>query len=130
VAVATAVAYGAWLAWDQTKDVAPDGSATGPFEAWQIVGLVVTLAVIGVVGGWLGRPVVTAFVAATTMGFCFMIDGATDPPQFNDGLFIVGAVFTWFGVLLFVLPVSCATAALVARLATARDPQRVATSTG
>jgi hypothetical protein len=114
VAVATLIAYVAWLGWDQVKDVAPDGSTSGPYQAWQVVGLVATLGVIGVVGGWMGRPLATAAAAAIAMGACFAIDGATEPPIYNDGLWVVGAFFTTVGVALFMVPVSCATAALVA----------------
>ncbi|CAL9492280.1 hypothetical protein [Streptomyces sp. enrichment culture] len=37
-------AWAGWLGWDQTRDVHPDGSTTGPYEAWQIIGLVLTLS--------------------------------------------------------------------------------------
>nr|WP_246203754.1 hypothetical protein [Streptomyces tailanensis] len=36
-------AWAAWLGWDQRYDVQPDGSVTGPYEAWQVIGLVLTL---------------------------------------------------------------------------------------
>ncbi|GAA0349826.1 hypothetical protein ACKI1I_10975 [Streptomyces turgidiscabies] len=36
-------AWAAWLGWDQQRDVHPDGSTTGPYEAWQVIGLVLTL---------------------------------------------------------------------------------------
>lgn len=36
-------AWAAWLGWDQQPDVHPDGSTTGPYEAWQVIGLVLTL---------------------------------------------------------------------------------------
>ncbi|MFI9203014.1 hypothetical protein [Streptomyces sp. NPDC053048] len=36
-------AWAAWLGWDQRRDVHPDGSVTGPYEAWQVAGLVLTL---------------------------------------------------------------------------------------
>jgi len=116
VAIATVVAYGAWLGWDQVKDVAPDGSTSGPYQTWQVLGLGAVLAVIGIAGGWVGRPLVTGFVSAAFMGLCFAIDGATDPPQQNDGLWTIGAFAVTLAGLLFVVPVACATAALVARL--------------
>ncbi|MDC0770000.1 hypothetical protein [Streptomyces sp. HD] len=37
--------WAAWLGWDQQYDVHPDGSTTGPYAAWQVIGLVVTLLV-------------------------------------------------------------------------------------
>ncbi|MEU8435956.1 hypothetical protein AB0F18_24185 [Streptomyces sp. NPDC029216] len=38
-------AWAAWLGWDQHRDVQPDGSETGPYGAWQVIGLVLTLSV-------------------------------------------------------------------------------------
>ncbi|WMX45470.1 hypothetical protein [Streptomyces roseicoloratus] len=43
-ALAAAAAWAAWLGWDQARDVHPDGSVSGPYEAWQVVGLVLTLS--------------------------------------------------------------------------------------
>ncbi|GAA2221702.1 hypothetical protein GCM10010232_02520 [Streptomyces amakusaensis] len=43
VIATTAAAWAAWLGWDQVRDEALDGSSTGPYEAWQVIGLVLTL---------------------------------------------------------------------------------------
>ncbi|MFF3375669.1 hypothetical protein ACFYXF_22305 [Streptomyces sp. NPDC002680] len=43
LAVVAAAMWAAWLGWDQQRDVHPDGSTTGPYEAWQVIGLVLTL---------------------------------------------------------------------------------------
>jgi hypothetical protein len=43
LAVIASMAWAAWLGWDQQRDVQPDGSVTGPYEAWQVIGLVLTL---------------------------------------------------------------------------------------
>jgi hypothetical protein len=49
VAVAlTVLAYLAWLGWDQQRN--RDG--TGPYEAWQVVGLALTLALVAAVSSW------------------------------------------------------------------------------
>ncbi|CAL9468176.1 hypothetical protein SUDANB6_02781 [Streptomyces sp. enrichment culture] len=42
-AVVASAAWAAWLGWDQQRDVHPDGSSTGPYEPWQVIGLVLTL---------------------------------------------------------------------------------------
>ncbi|AOR36579.1 hypothetical protein BFF78_40900 [Streptomyces fodineus] len=34
----SAAAWTAWLGWDQQRDAHPDGSTTGPYEAWQVIG--------------------------------------------------------------------------------------------
>jgi hypothetical protein len=61
------------------------------------------------------------------MAVCFAVDAATDPPEFNDGLWPVGAVSMFLGVLLGVSVVSCITAALrgllTARAATSARQQ-------
>ena len=44
----TVAAYLAWLGWDQQRN--PDG--TGPYEAWQVVGLALTLAVVAAACSW------------------------------------------------------------------------------
>ncbi|MEU0337238.1 hypothetical protein [Streptomyces sp. NPDC006193] len=44
-AAAASAAWAAWLGGDDQYDVRPDGSATGPYEAWQVAGLVLTLLV-------------------------------------------------------------------------------------
>ncbi|MET9959526.1 hypothetical protein ABZ128_10665 [Streptomyces sp. NPDC006326] len=36
-------AWCAWLGWDQHHDVHPDGSVSGPYAAWQVIGLALTL---------------------------------------------------------------------------------------
>ncbi|WP_448315370.1 hypothetical protein [Streptomyces sp. CO7] len=43
LAAVAAALWAAWLGWDQRYDVHPDGSSTGPYEAWQVIGLVLTL---------------------------------------------------------------------------------------
>ncbi|CAL9483922.1 hypothetical protein SUDANB58_03111 [Streptomyces sp. enrichment culture] len=43
LAVVASAAWAAWLGWDQQRDVHPDGSSTGPYEPWQVIGLVLTL---------------------------------------------------------------------------------------
>ncbi|MEU6589303.1 hypothetical protein ABZ923_08730 [Streptomyces sp. NPDC046881] len=44
-ALVAVAAWAAWLGWDQQRDVHPDGSTSGPYEAWQVIGLVLTLLV-------------------------------------------------------------------------------------
>jgi hypothetical protein len=40
--VVAPLAWAAWLGWDQRPDVQADGTTTGPYQAWQILGLVAT----------------------------------------------------------------------------------------
>ncbi|GAA4856431.1 hypothetical protein [Kitasatospora terrestris] len=43
LALVPMAAWAAWLGWDQLRDVHADGSETGPYEAWQVIGLLLTL---------------------------------------------------------------------------------------
>lgn len=55
-----------WLGWDVRKDADPFGHETGPWELWQVGGLVGSLAVVvAIVARWLGSLVIAGVVAAT-----------------------------------------------------------------
>ncbi|MEU3951746.1 hypothetical protein AB0F45_05385 [Streptomyces achromogenes] len=41
-AVVAPLAWAGWLGWDQQRDVQADGATTGPYQAWQVIGLVLT----------------------------------------------------------------------------------------
>lgn len=84
-AVAVA-AWAAWLGWDQRYDVRPDGSVSGPYEGWQVGGLVLTLLVA--VAWATARGHSAAAVAGTTAGLALaaFVDWSGD----GDGLFMVG----------------------------------------
>ncbi|MFG2296468.1 hypothetical protein [Streptomyces sp. NPDC048603] len=79
-------AWAAWLGWDQHRDVHPDGSVTGPYEAWQVIGLVLTL--LAPVCWAASRGYVTAAVLGTTAGLtaAAWYDWSDDA----SGLFAVG----------------------------------------
>jgi hypothetical protein len=117
VAVATLVNYLVWLGWDQRKDVHPDGSVTGPYQPWQVVGLVLVLGAVAAVATLRGRALVTVVVGTVVMTLCFSVDAATEPPEYNDGLWPVGAMSVALGTcgwLAFV-------AAMTSRWARPRD---------
>jgi hypothetical protein len=98
VRVATFVNYLGWLGWDRTKYLGPDGSLHGPYEPWQIVGLVLVLSAIAAAAGWLRRPWMAAGVTTVVMMISFAVSGAMDPDA--DGLFIVGAFMVAVGTFL------------------------------
>ncbi|MCB5179703.1 hypothetical protein [Streptomyces antimicrobicus] len=96
-------AWAAWLGWDQHRDQQPDGSTTGPYETWQVLGLALT---VGAAVCWAAyRRHAHAAVFATTAG--------TTAAAFYDwsddasGLFVIGVAMVAVGTLL-------ATAALAA----------------
>ncbi|MEU9452659.1 hypothetical protein [Streptomyces sp. NPDC048277] len=80
------VAWAAWLGWDQGYDVRADGSVSGPYEAWQVVGLVVT--VLAAVCCTVARGYSAAAVAGTTVGLA--VAACADWADDASGLFMVG----------------------------------------
>ena len=96
VAAATAGAWYAWLGWDTGYDVDPVTRAvSGPYQAWQVAGCVLTLAAIAVLGAllspaWMVAPVMTvAFTAAWSAGAARSDD---------SGLWVIGAVLVLLGM--------------------------------
>lgn len=110
VGLATLANYFVWLGWDQKKYLGTDGSLHGPYQPWQVVGLVLVLGVIAASAGWRRRPLVADIVTTLVMTACFSYQGATDP--LNDGLWPIGAVLVALGTLAGVAAVAAITAAV------------------
>lgn len=96
LAVLTAVIWGGWLGWDNQKEVDPiTGTASGPYQAWQVVGCVCSLVFVAIVAArtvppWLVPPTMTlAFTA------CWTWQAATSD---ETGLWAVGAALIFFGM--------------------------------
>ncbi|MYW63879.1 hypothetical protein GTY65_07310 [Streptomyces sp. SID8379] len=107
---ATALAaWALWLGWDQTRDVHPDGSVTGPYEAWQVIGLVLTL--LAPLYWSASRHHATAAALGTTTGLTAA--AAYDWSDDSSGLFMVGVVLVMLGSL-------AATGALSTAISTAK----------
>ncbi|MFI6941295.1 hypothetical protein ACIBI4_18630 [Streptomyces sp. NPDC050418] len=106
-------AWAGWLGWDQERDVHPDGSTTGPYEAWQVIGLVLTLLVAVVLTAWRIHPAVP--VVGVTAGLA----GAAFHDWSDDatGLFMVGVVMVFVGSL----AATSAVAAVVSALTSSRQ---------
>ncbi|MEU1461602.1 hypothetical protein ABZ467_13095 [Streptomyces sp. NPDC005727] len=87
--------WAAWLGWDQHRDVHPDGSTTGPYEAWQVIGLVLTL--LAPVCWAAFRDYVAAAVLGTSAGLttAAYYDWSDD----SSGLFAVGVGLVMMGSL-------------------------------
>ncbi|MET9421130.1 hypothetical protein ABZY06_10390 [Streptomyces sp. NPDC006540] len=113
LAAVTAGAWAAWLGWDQQRDVQPDGTTTGPYEAWQVIGLVLTL--LALVYGAVSRDYIAA-VAGIPVGLtaAAYYDWSDD----SSGLFMVGVVMVMVGSL----AVTAGVAAVIACLT--RDGRR------
>lgn len=95
--VGTAVAYLGWLGWDQHKDIGPDGGETGPYQAWQVIGLVLTIGIFAAIAGWSGHAVEAIVIITLVLTVAFSIDATTDPE--DDGLWMVGASMLCVGCL-------------------------------
>lgn len=101
----TAACWWAWLAWDETYQVDPvTGNASGPYEAWQVIGCVLSLVAVGSVAALL----LPAWVVVGTMTVAFTAAWtATAQSQDETGLFMVGAMLVFVGM-------ACASGVLVA----------------
>lgn len=79
-------AWAAWLGWDQHRDVHPDGSVTGPYEAWQVIGLVLTL--LAPLYWAASRKSIQTAVLGITSGLTVAV--TYDWSDDGSGLFLVG----------------------------------------
>jgi hypothetical protein len=96
LAAATAATYGAFLGWDQDKDLDPaTGQLSGPYQAWQVVGCGVVLATLAFAAGWRGRMWLASIAVPAVLTACFAVDAATDADA--DGLWPVGAALVAIG---------------------------------
>lgn len=106
-ALVALTAWAAWLGWDQHRDVHPDGSETGPYEPWQVIGLVVTLLVPVCLAA--ARRHVAGAVLGTTAGLtaAAFYDWSDD----SSGLFVIGVGLVTVASLLLASAVAGLTAA-------------------
>ncbi|WUH89867.1 hypothetical protein OG900_06870 [Streptomyces sp. NBC_00433] len=101
-------AWAAWLGWDQHRDVHADGSVTGPYEPWQVIGLVLTL--VATVSWAASCGQVTGAVLGTTAGLtaAAYYDWSDDP----SGLFLIGVGLVLTASLVATLVLSTVVASL------------------
>ncbi|WP_326606424.1 hypothetical protein [Streptomyces sp. NBC_01800] len=95
-------AWAAWLGWDQHRDVQPDGTTTGPYEAWQVIGLVLTL--LAPVYWAASRRYIAGAVLGTTAGLT--VAAYYDWSDDSSGLFMVGVGMVMMGSLVATAVVS------------------------
>jgi hypothetical protein len=102
LAVASLALWAAWLGWDQHPDVRADGTTSGPYQAWQVIGLVGTLLL----------PVCWAasrrHVAGTVIGTTVGLTAAAYYDWSDDvtGQFMVGVMMVMVGTLAVTAPLS------------------------
>ncbi|MFJ1549135.1 hypothetical protein [Streptomyces sp. NPDC088246] len=102
LAVVTLGAWAAWLGWDQQRDVHPDGSTTGPYEAWQVIGLVLTL--LALVYWAASRRYIAGAVLGITVGLTTA--AYDDWSDDSSGLFMVGVGMVMVGSLVVTAVIS------------------------
>ncbi|MBE1530441.1 hypothetical protein [Actinomadura algeriensis] len=107
--LAAAANWAVWLGWDQHRDVRPDGSETGPYQVWQVAGLILVLIALTVVAAALRHPV--AAVAGPVLGT--MIALCADWSDDATGLWAVGASLAFVGLLAGALTVTAVVHAVV-----------------
>ena len=118
VALGTLIAYLAWLGWDQTKERGADGSLHGPYQWWQVAGLVITIVALASIGGRLMPPLLPAVVIAVVLTLTWSVDAATELGTENDGLWPIGSAMIAAGSFAAVWVVASASAAWTRRRAT------------
>ncbi|NHC14809.1 hypothetical protein [Motilibacter deserti] len=87
-------AYWGWLGWDSEYQTDPvTGQTSGPYESWQVVGCVLTLAGTAVAAGLLGYGVVAVAVMPLAFTVAWSIPASSD----ETGLWGVGAFMILIG---------------------------------
>ncbi|WP_328910724.1 hypothetical protein OG230_15055 [Streptomyces sp. NBC_00234] len=95
LAVMTLAVWASWLGWDQHRDVQPDGSETGPYEAWQVIGLLLTL--LAPVYWAASRRYIAGAVLGVTAGLT--VAAFYDWSDDASGLFLIGVGMIMMGSL-------------------------------
>ncbi len=96
LAAVTLIAYLALLGWDQSKTLDPvTQNETGPYEAWQVIALVVVLGAAAFLAGRAGRLAPALVTIPVVLTLAFAVDAATDKNA--DGLWPIGAALVALG---------------------------------
>jgi hypothetical protein len=87
-------AYWGWLGWDHTYQVDPrTGITSGPYEPWQVVGCVLSLAAVALTAGLITR----AWAAMVVMPLAFTVAWSIPASSDDTGLWGVGAIMILIG---------------------------------
>jgi hypothetical protein len=86
-----------WLGWHEQKHRVPGThDLEGPYETWQVAGLIATLAVTVAVATWLGFAKNAVFAVSVGTTVMFSIDAATQPSPDAD-MWPAGALLLFLG---------------------------------
>jgi hypothetical protein len=100
--------WAAWLGWDQHRDARPDGSTTGPYEAWQVIGLVATLLAPVAWAAYRRHVVAAVFGPTAGLTAAAFHDWSDD----GSGLFVIGVGLVLVGTLAATTAVAAVVAAV------------------
>lgn len=91
------LSYAGWLGWDRQYQLDPvTGDVSGLYQAWQVVGCVVTLSVLAMVAGLLGSPALAVATVPVVFTLAWSRDAARED---GSGLWFAGAVMLVGGLL-------------------------------
>ena len=97
LAVVTAAAYSAFLAWDSEYQIDPVTKvASGPYEAWQVIGLGAVCVIAAAIAGWHRQTLLVVLVMPLVLMIAFILTAMADKST-GDGLFMVGAIMMFVG---------------------------------
>ncbi len=117
LALFAAAMWFAWLGWDDEYYLV-DGVPQGPYQAWQVVGCALSIALAAVLAQLWARRVWAMVLLAPAAVIGFAVPWAVDAAGSDDsGLWVVGLLLLLVGGgvgLLVVLGVTAAVASVVA----------------
>jgi hypothetical protein len=94
-AAATLATWWLWLGTVKRYEAdAVTGATSGPYQPWQVVGCVLTLAVVAVLGGLLTRPWIVVVAMTVSFTVAWTVDAAA---RDDTGLWAVGAILVGVG---------------------------------
>jgi hypothetical protein len=96
----TVAVYMAWLGWDRHYDVDKYGEVSGPYQTWQVVGLVICLGALGIFAGLFGQRNIAIVLIPAVFTVAWFIGALTTIGASQDGLEIVGAYLVAVGSFL------------------------------
>jgi hypothetical protein len=95
LAALTAGTWFAWLGWDNGYQSDSAGHQSGPYEAWQVAGCVVTLAAVAALASTQVRPWLVSAVMTVAFTVTWSVDAASHD---ETGLWGVGAMLVLAGM--------------------------------
>jgi hypothetical protein len=95
LAALTVVTWYGWLGWDEEYQIDPvTAVASGPYEAWQVIGCALTLIGLALAAGILVHPLLPLLVMPLAFTVAWSLDAASKD---DTGLWGVGAIMVLFG---------------------------------